>query len=179
MSAGTRTPPGGELLFESLGPEHAAALFPVLGDRRVWEHLQETDGANEEQMRAGCARRATGPGRPDERWINHAVRLADGPYLGRVEATVHRGHWAEIAYVFGLEHRGRGHARAAVRWLLGQLEVDEVWATTVPANERSRRLLEALGFRESPPTRPIASWAAGDLTYRWDRECPGSSRFPG
>jgi len=179
MTTGTTTPPGGELRFEPLGPEHATALFPVLGDRRVWEHLQETDGANEEQMRAGYARRAAGPGRPGERWINYVVRLAGGPYLGRVEATVHPGHWAEIAYVFGLEHRGRGHARTAVRWLLGQLEVDEVWATTVPANGRSRRLLEALGFRESPPTRPIASWAPGDLTYRWDREPRGSVRFPG
>jgi RimJ/RimL family protein N-acetyltransferase len=159
---------GSELVFELLGPEHAAALFPVLGDARVWEYLQSSDGATEDQMRAGFARRAAGPGRPGERWINHAVRLAGGPYLGRVEATVHPERWAEIAYVFGLEHRGRGHARAAVRWLLDQLEVDEVWATTVSANVRSRRLLEVIGFRESPMTRPIASWAPGDLAYRWD-----------
>ena len=161
--------PGAELVYEALGPEHAALLFPVLGDARVWEHLQGSDGATEDQMRAVYARRAAGPGRPDERWINHAVRLLDGPYLGRVEATVHAEGWAEVAYVFGLTHRGRGYAQAAVRWLLEQFGVDEGWATTTPANVRSRRLLTALGFRETPPARPLASWAPGDLTYRWDR----------
>ena len=161
--------PGAELAYEPLGPEHAAVLFPVLGDARVWEHLQGSDGATEDQMRTVYARRAAGPGRPDERWINHAVRLLDGPYLGRVEATVHAEGWAEVAYVFGLTHRGRGYARAAVRWLLEQIGVNEGWATTTPANVRSRRLLTALGFRETPPARPLASWDPGDLTYRWDR----------
>jgi len=158
------------LAYEPLGPEHAAALFPVLGVARVWEHILGSDGATEEQMRAAYARRAAGPGRPDERWINHAVRLPGGVYLGRIEATVHPDEgWAEIAYVFGLEHRGRGHARAAVRWLLEQLPVGEVWACASAANGRSRRLLEALGFREAPAARPLASWDPGDITYRWDR----------
>ena len=168
----------GELVLEPLGPEHAPVLFPVLGDPRVWEHLQGTDGATEDQMRASYARRAAGPIRPGERWINRAVRIEAGPYLGRVEATVHAGGWAEIAYVFGLAHRGQGHARAAVRWLLEHIGVDEVWATTTPGNARSRRLLEALGFRQAKPTRPIASWDPGDLTYRWDRG-PEADRFPG
>jgi RimJ/RimL family protein N-acetyltransferase len=166
----TTTEPLGSLSFEPLGPEHATVLFPVLGAARVWEHLQGSDGATEEQMRAAYARRAAGPERPGEQWANHAVRLAGGPYLGRVEATVHAGGWAEIAYVFGLEHRGRGYARAAVGWLLEHLGVDEVWATTLPANVRSRRLLAALGFREAPQSRPLASWDPGDLTYRWDRQ---------
>ncbi len=93
----------------------------------------------------------------------------NGTYLGRIEATVHPGGWAEIAYVFGVAHRGRGLARAAVRWMLEDIGVDEVWATTTPANARSRRLLAALGFREVPRSRPLASWDPGDLTYRWDR----------
>jgi RimJ/RimL family protein N-acetyltransferase len=165
----TGADPSAELVFEPLGPEHAAALFPVLGDARVWEYLQGSDGATEEQLRAAYARRAAGPGRPGERWLNHAVRLVNGTYLGRIEATVYAGGWAEIAYVFGLAHRGRGLARAAVRWLLEHISVDEVWATTTPANARSRRLLAALGFREAPRSRPLASWDPGDLTYRWDR----------
>jgi RimJ/RimL family protein N-acetyltransferase len=170
MPSASKSPADSALAFEPLGPGHATALFPVLGDVRVWEHLLGSDGATEDQMRAAYARRAAGPGRPGERWINHAVRLAGGPYLGRVEATEHIGEgWAEIAYVFGLAHRGRGYARSAVRWLLEQLEVDEVWASTTPANVRSRRLLEALGFRQEPPARPLASWDPGDLTYRWDR----------
>lgn len=161
--------PGSQLVFEPLGPEHASVLFPVLGDARVWQHIQGSDGATEDQMRAVYARRAAGPARANERWINHAVRLADGPYLGRVEATVSLEGWAEIAYVFGLAHRGHGYARAAVAWLLERLGVDEVWATTTPANARSRRLLTALGFREAAPARPLASWDPGDLTYRWNR----------
>ncbi len=156
------------LTLEPLGPEHASVLLPVLGDARVWEHLEASDGATLEQMRASYARRAAGAVRPGERWINLAVRLTSGPYLGRVEATVHEEGWAEIAYVFGLDHRGHGHARLAVRRLLAQLGVEEVWATTLPGNARSRRLLEALGFRETPRSRPLASWAPGDLTYRWE-----------
>ena len=116
------------------------------------------------------ARRAAGPARADQRWINHAVRLGRGPYLGRVEATVYAGGWAEIAYVFGLSHRGRGYARAAVAWLIQHVGVEEIWATTRPENTPSRRLLTALGFRECPPSRPLASWDPGDLTYRWDRQ---------
>jgi RimJ/RimL family protein N-acetyltransferase len=175
--SGPRDPPGsssaataGEnLRFEPLGPDHAAALFPLLGDARVWQHIQGSDGATEEQMRAAYARRAAGSTRPGERWMNFAVRLSSDPYLGRVEATVHDQTWAEIAYVFGLSHRGRGYARAAVSWLLGQVGVGEVWAAVAPSNERSRRLLLALGFREAPPSRALASWDPGDLTFRWDR----------
>lgn len=162
--------PSAELVFEPLGPGHAPVLFPVLGDARVWQHIQGSDGATEDQMRAVYARRAAGPGRPDERWINHAVRLAGGPYLGRVEATVHGGTWAEIAYVFGVAHRGRGYARAAVAWLLEHIGVEEAWAAVSAGNARSQRLLTALGFRETPPVRPLASWDPGDLTYRWDRQ---------
>ncbi len=158
--------PSAELVFEPLGPEHASALFPVLGDARVWQHIQGSDGATEEQMRVVYARRAAGPAGSDQRWINHAVRLARGPYLGRVEATVYAGGWAEIAYVFGLSHRGRGYARAAVAWLIQHVGVEEIWATTRPENTPSRRLLTALGFRECPPARPLASWDPGDLTYR-------------
>lgn len=166
MTAGD---PSADLVLEPLGPEHAAVLFPVLGDARVWEHILGSDGATEDQMQATYARRAAGPARPGERWINHAVRLAGGPYLGRVEATVYPDAWAEIAYVFGLAYRGRGYARAAVRRLLQEIAVDEVWATVTPANGASRRLLTALGFREAPQSRPLASWDPGDLAYRWDR----------
>ena len=162
------TGPGAALVYEPLGPGHASALFPVLGPARVWEHIEGSDGATEAQMRAAYARRAAGSGRSDERWINHAVRLAGGPYLGRIEATVHAEGWAEIAYVFGVGHRGRGYARAAVSWLLGQLGVDEVWAAVAAHNHRSRRLLVALGFREAPPARPLASWAPGDVAFRLD-----------
>jgi len=170
MSTARATSSDPVLVFEPLGPEHARFLFPVLGDVRVWEHVLASDGATEEQMRTVYARRAAGPGVPGERWINHAVRLPGGPYLGRIEATVHVADgWAEIAYLFGLDHRGRGHARGAVRWLLEQLEVDEVWTCTAVTNVRSRRLLEALGFRQGPRTRPLASWDPGDLTYRWAR----------
>ena len=46
---------------------------------------------------------------------------------------------------------------------------EEVWAATRPENAPSRRLLAALDFRECPPSRPLASWDPGDLTFRWER----------
>ena len=155
-------------MYEPLTAAHADGLFPLLGDARVWAWIAGSDGATVGQMRASYALRARGSGRPGERWLNHAVRLRTGPLLGRIEATVHDEGWGEIAYVFGVAAWGQGYGREAVRWLLGEIGVPQVWATAVPDNIRSIRLLSALGFREAPATRPLPSWAPGDRVLRWD-----------
>ena len=163
--------PTAELVFEPLGPEHAAVLFPVLGDARVWEHIQGSDGATEEQMRAVYARRAAGPaplrtsGGSTTRSDSRAVPISAGSRPPCTRAAGRRSPTSLASTVADADTPG-----PPSRWLVEHIGVDEVWASTTPANAPSRRLLTALGFREAPPSRPLASWDPGDLTYRWDRQ---------
>jgi RimJ/RimL family protein N-acetyltransferase len=163
------------LTYEALRADHAAALFEPLTDERVWRHIGPPDSTTVDELAAEFARRAAGPG-PDasgERWVNYAVRIGhDGPYCGRVEATVHDG-WAEIAYLFGPAFWGRGLAREAVTWLRDELRarfgVTELWAAVRPDNERSLRLLQRLGFVEraaAEAERAPRSADPGDLLLR-------------
>ena len=159
--------------YEALVADHAQSLFAILADARVWRHLDAPDSATVEELAAEFARRASGPppGRSDERWVNFAVRLADdGPYVGRIEATVH-GPWAEIAYLFGPAHWDRGLATEAVGWLREHLRdrfgVEELWAATRKDNLRSLRLLARLGFVAAAPLRPLLSADDGDVLMCW------------
>lgn len=58
---------------------------------------------------------------------------------------------AEIGYALAPAHRGRGLAREAARGLMqrafGHPDVRELRAHTLPEENRSTRVLEALGFR--------------------------------
>ena len=87
-----------------------------------------------------------------EQWLNWVVRLASGEPIGYVQASV-RGSQAGIAYVLGSRYWGRGYARKAVAAMLSELayQYDVRVATAVlkTRNERSRRLLDRLGFIEA------------------------------
>ena len=60
----------------------------------------------------------------------------------------------EIGWRLGWEHWGQGFAtegaRAVVRFGFDELGLDEIVAFTVPANVRSRRVMERLGMTRSP-----------------------------
>lgn len=60
----------------------------------------------------------------------------------------------EIGWRLAREHWGRGYATegapAALAFGFGELKLDEVVAFTVPANTRSRRVMERLGMTHSP-----------------------------
>ena len=60
----------------------------------------------------------------------------------------------EIGWRLAAEHQGRGYAtegaRAALAFGFGTLRLAEIVAFTVPANTRSRRLIERLGMRRDP-----------------------------
>lgn len=164
------------LRYEALTPSHAPLLFPVLSAKEVWRHIGPSESATLEELAARFTRMAAGPPpeHAEERWVNFAVRLADdGPYCGRIEATVH-GSWAEIAYLFGPAFWGRGLATEAVHWLREHLReqfgVAELWAATRPENRASVCLLRRLGFIESPPVHRILSADAEDLLFRWSPE---------
>ena len=158
-------------------PRHAAGLHAALDDPRVGEHIGGPDVTTVEALEERIEWLQSGPDPPrrDERWINLAV-LLDGTVIGRLEATAH-DDWAEIAYVFGPRWWGRGYATEAVTWFVEELPQPELWAAVHPANERSWRLLERVGFRRAgaertgpggdagTSVRPVASYDDGDLLY--------------
>ena len=154
-----------------MGLEHLDELEAVLRNDQVYAHIGGVPSS--EQFRLGTQRALRGPpaDRVGERWINFVVRDGPhGPLLGRLEATVHDG-LAEVAFLFGRQHWGKGHATAGLHWLHAHLAsahgITTFWATTVPANTESRALLERCGYvARDPATVPrLYTYDAGDLVF--------------
>ncbi|MFC8509668.1 GNAT family N-acetyltransferase [Streptomyces sp. NPDC057411] len=101
----------------------------------------------------------------------HAVeRAADGVVLGlvTVESGARDGE-TEVSYQFLPEHWGRGYAREAVAAAVEQAlrEAPSVVAVTQEANERSRRLLDAVGLAH---VGSFVEWDAHQVLYRRRRD---------
>ena len=156
------------LRIEPLALDHAEGLFAALDDERVGAYIGGPDVTTVEALRARIARLSEGaPPASGETWLNWAVLVGD-TVVGRVEATVHRGI-AEIAYVFGPAHWGRGYAAKATAMMLDELQtqgISEFWATVLPDNERSIGLLRRSGFVGADPGGlALQSFDDGDLTF--------------
>jgi RimJ/RimL family protein N-acetyltransferase len=84
--------------------------------------------------------------------LNWVVRLAGGPLMGYVQATV-MDRSSYIAYVFASAFWGRGYATRAVEAMIAELAVaygvQRLDAIAVRRNGRSLRVLERLGFSEA------------------------------
>lgn len=163
------------LVIEPLAPVHARGLHAALDHPDVGQFIGGPDVTTPEALCDRIVRLAAGPAspRPGERWWNFAVMLrADRTIIGRLEATTY-GDWGEIAYVFGPCWWGQGLASEATHWLLHYLAdrgIPELWAAVDPDNEPSQRLLLRIGFgRVNEPTRPLASFDAGDDAFVWQR----------
>lgn len=161
------------LTFEPLAIAHAQELGAALLHPQVYEHIGGQPPSREGLAR-WIERVLAGPPahRRGDQWINHVVRLRQShAVIGRLEATVHDGI-AEVAFLFNPEHWGHGYAKEGLRWLhemlLARTDCDQLWATTVPANQRCRSLLIACGYRLAPAERParLVSYDDGDLVFR-------------
>jgi RimJ/RimL family protein N-acetyltransferase len=160
------------LRFEPLVPEHALSLSEALLDPAAYAFISSGPPKSLEDLTAQIERRLVGPSasRRMERWWNIAVfSQADNLGLGRLEATL-VDHRAEVAYVFGSEHWGNGYALEAMHWLQDRLVEDgtawKFWATVLPANVGSVRLLQRLGYTKIDSDWPgLASYDEGDLVF--------------
>lgn len=95
----------------------------------------------------------------DQGWGPWAVELrATGEFIGLVGLHAPAGDLpfspcVEVLWRLAFAHWGRGFAaeaaRAAVEFGFGPLELEEIVAFTVPANRRSRAVMERLGMRSS------------------------------
>jgi RimJ/RimL family protein N-acetyltransferase len=131
---------------------HAAELYAVLRDPRLYRFTDDKEPTDETALRARLGRLESRRS-PDgtEQWLNWVVRNDAGVVVGYVQATVYAHHEAEVAYVVGREHWRRGYGAAATAAMLDELRVSygviRATATLDPDNTASLALLAKLGFR--------------------------------
>ncbi len=103
-----------------------------------------------------------------ELWLNWVLCLHDGPAIGYVQATVHAGGRADVAYVLASAWWGRGLASEAVHAMVAELHqrhgVRALHAVLKSANLRSLKLLQRMGF--VPAIAEEAARAAIDADER-------------
>ena len=130
---------------------HAEELFDVLREPGLYEFLDEEPPPSVESLRQKLARSESRKS-PDgsEHWLNWIVRDERGRMAGYVQATLFPDGEANIAYVLGSSHWGRGLAYRAVdemlRLVAVEFGVNVFHVRTERANLRSIRLAERLGF---------------------------------
>jgi RimJ/RimL family protein N-acetyltransferase len=122
-------------------------------------------------------------------WAVEAVGVAGfagiaGLLVPRFEA--HFTPCVEIGWRFAHEFWGRGYASEAARALLGfgfeRAGLDEIVSLTVPANERSRRVMERIGMTHDPaddfdhPDLPDGHRLRRHVLYRLSKADWASSR---
>ncbi len=130
---------------------HAEELFAVLSDPALYQFLDEEPPASVEALRQKLARSESRKS-PDgsEHWLNWVVRDEFQQVVGYVQATIHANSDANVAYVIGTAHWGRGLAYRAVEQML-RIAVAEFGAKrfllrSERENHRSVRLAERLRF---------------------------------
>jgi len=164
--------------LEPLVPAHAGELLAGLQDPELYEFIADTPPVSVEALRARYERLAARRS-PDGRqqWLNWAIWSgADRAYVGYVQATVEAGN-AQVAYVVFRPFWGRGHGRDAVaemmRLLRAEFGVRRFSARVDVRNQRSRALLEALGFQcvaIHPEAEVIRGQPSDDAEYRLEVE---------
>ncbi len=139
------------LTLEPQVAAHAAELFPVLRDPRLYTFTDDSEPVSEAWLRERFARLESRRS-PDgsQHWLNWVVRDASGAAVGYVQATVAADGEAEIAYVFGRQYWRRGYGFAACTAVIAELAaaygVTRVTATLDPDNAASLALLKKLGL---------------------------------
>jgi ribosomal-protein-alanine N-acetyltransferase len=181
----------GRLLLRAWRDEDLTPYAAMCADPRVMEHFpstltrQESD-AQVENIRRHFAEHGFGL------WAVEVPGVA--PFIGFTGLAVPRfeAHFTpcvEVGWRLAAEHWGHGYAteaaRAAVRFGFEGLGLGELVTFTVPANVRSRRVMEKLGFTHEPaedfehPRLPEGHGLRRHVLYRLSRERWAGSPAPG
>ena len=146
----------GRLLLAPLAPGDADEMAEVLADPALHRFIGGRP-ATLDELRARYTALASGSGRPEEVWRNWIVRRRDdGQPVGTVQATIIRdpGGWtADIAWVIGVPHQGKGYATEAARALVAWLDrrgAREIVAHVHPDHTASARVAARAGLRPTP-----------------------------
>lgn len=162
--------------FES----HAPALFEVLSDPAIYRFENEPP-ASVAALRQRLGRLESRES-PDgsQQWLNWVVRLHTGDVAGYVQATVHPGGRAALAYVLGSRWWGQGIASRSMRGMIGELRarhgVRECVAVLKAANTRSLRLLQRMGFTPAAAEQLGIELEAGEIAMVLPATTSPSSR---
>ena len=153
MTGGAPALDTSRLTLRPLRPEDAADLHAVLDDPALHVVIGgEPPTAAEWAARVDRWQRGTSPDGA-QRWLNWVVRGADdGVALGHLQATVVASGDAEVAWVVGTEHQGRGYAteaaRAVCEWLLAD-GAGVLSASIRPGHTPSERVAAACGMTDT------------------------------
>ena len=144
------------LLLRPWSPSDLEPFARLNADSRVMEHLQGV--LSREQSDALAARiTAHFTERGFGLWALEVPGVA--PFVGFVGLSVPSFEASftpcvEVAWRLATEHWGRGYAteaaRAALAFGFERLALDEIVSFTVPANQRSRALMERIGMTRDP-----------------------------
>lgn len=168
------------LTLEPQTERHAEAMYRVLCDPAIYEFENEppcsVDWLRERFRFLESGISPAG----DERWLNWVVRLPDKTLAGYVQASVRPDGTADIAYVLGSDHWGKGYARRAVEAMIAELHraygVHTLRAIFKTANFRSRRLLERLSFSPAAADDRQTDGAEPDESVMTRRLRPATGR---
>ena len=140
------------LRLEPLSVHHAADVYDALQDDRLYTYISDTPPQTLAALekRFGLLEKGRSPSGTDL-WLNWIAYLhQDGEPVGWLQATVHQDQTADLAYIVFAEHSHQGYARETCRAVLTYLFAEQscvrVSANMDTENERSVRLVEALGF---------------------------------
>ncbi len=139
------------LALEPLRVGHAAELVGVLADPALYAFTGDEPPTTAELERRHAAQAVGHSPDGSADWLNWIVREARGsrPAVGYVQATVTDGT-AELAWVIGTPHHGRGFAREAATALAGWLRergVGTLVAHVHPDHLASTAVARAIGLR--------------------------------
>lgn len=159
------------LTLEPLTESHAAELFAVYSDPRLYEFIPQDPPTSlaslQERYRFLSARQSP---RGDEGWFNWAIRrTVDGICIGCVQITLRNDDRAQIAYEIGVPYWRSGYATEACSRVIAVLfksGVLEVIAEVDTRNTASILLLERLGFMRGV-LRKDADFFKGHQSDEW------------
>jgi len=159
-------------VLQPVRAEHAAAMFALLSDARLYEFIPDTTptslAALTERFRQWESRRS-----PDgsQQWLNWIIQASEREAcLGYVQATLYTPRTADFAFLLGSAHWGRGLAydacAAALETLIKDHGLLSIFATADRRNIRSVSLLTRLGFsRVEPDTYPHGQVSPADHVF--------------
>ena len=145
-----RTIVGDGLTLEPQTVAHAERMFVVLSDPAIYAYENEPPPSLEWLCERFAKLESRQSADGSEQWLNWVIRIPTAELVGYVQATVRAKGDAAIAYELASAYWGRGLGQRAVRAMMTELaeryRVHTVTAVLKAENQRSRRLLERLGF---------------------------------
>lgn len=160
------------LTLEPLRAVHAAMLFPVLVDPRLYAYVPDEARVTVAMLAERFAELAQGaPPEAHETWLNWVMRRRDDDAaIGTLQATVEPGGYAWIGYVLTPSAWGQGFATEACTWLVAELArrhgVRDIMGSVDVRNAKSIAVLERVGFaRVATCAAELHGEATSDYRY--------------